>query len=96
MNPHTLQRFLLYTADNAENSQQAVANLTALCRKYLPGRHQIEIVDVFKDPKRALADHIFMTPITIRLAPAPVRRIVGTLSDTEKVVAALGLDLLPA
>ena len=72
---------------------EAVANLLALCRNYLPGRHRIEIVDVFKEPKRALADRIFMTPVLVHLSPGPVRRIVGTLRETEKVVTALGLEL---
>ena len=55
-------------------------------------RYEIEIVDVFRDPKRALADRIFMTPTLVRLAPAPVLRIVGTLSHTLSVLQALGLE----
>jgi circadian clock protein KaiB len=50
------------------------------------------VVDVFKEPKRALADAIFMTPTLIRLAPLPVRSIVGTLSQTTLVLRALDLD----
>jgi len=86
-------RFRLYVAGEAQNSAQALANLTALCREYLPGRHHIEIVDVFREPKRALADGIFMTPTLIKLAPSPApRRIVGTLSQTQPVLQALGLE----
>lgn len=85
-------RFLLYVADDTQNSVVAVANLKALCETHLPGRHEIEVIDVFKEPDRALADRIFMTPILIRLAPAPVRRIVGTLSQQERVLHALGLE----
>lgn len=85
-------KFLLYVAGDALNSTQALANLAALCKTHLPDRHEIEVVDVFKDPKRALADGIFMTPTLIKLAPSPVRRIVGTLSQTQTVLLALGLE----
>jgi circadian clock protein KaiB len=84
-------KFLLYVAGDALNSTQAIANLAALCRAHLQDRYQIEVVDVFKDPQRALADGIFMTPTLIKLAPSPVRRIVGTLSQTQTVLLALGL-----
>lgn len=89
-------RFLLYVADDTQNSAVAVANLKALCEAHLPGRHEIEIVDVFKEPERALADRIYMTPTLIRLAPSPVRRIVGTLSQHERVLYALGLEPVAA
>jgi circadian clock protein KaiB len=89
-----LFKFRLYVAGDAQNSVQALANLSALCRTYLPERHEIEVVNVFQAPKRALADGIFMTPALIKLAPTPVRRIVGTLSQTQPVLHALGLDAL--
>jgi circadian clock protein KaiB len=89
-------KFRLFIADDTQNSAQAVANLTAFCREYLPDRHQIEIIDVFKDPKRALADGVFMTPTLVKLAPAPTRRIVGTLSQTQPLLQALGLEALAA
>lgn len=84
-------KFRLYVAGDALNSAQARANLNALCRAHLAGRHEIEVVDVFREPKRALADGIFMTPTLIKLAPLPVRTIVGTLSQTQTVLQALGL-----
>lgn len=83
--------FRLYVAGDALNSAQAVTNLQALCREYLPDRHEIDIVDVFQDPGRALEDGIFMTPTLVKMAPAPVRRIVGTLSQQQPVLQALGL-----
>jgi circadian clock protein KaiB len=96
MKSHLKFKFLLYVAADTQNSVLAVANLTALCREYLPGRHEIEVVDVFKEPARALADRIFMTPLLIRLAPSPVLRIVGTLSQPEKVLQALDLEPVAA
>lgn len=85
--------FRLYVAGDAWNSAQAVSNLGALCREHLAGRHEIEVVDVFREPKRALAEGIFMTPTLIKLAPSPAPvRIVGTLSQKLPLMQALGLD----
>ena len=92
MSRSALFKFRLYVAGDALNSAQARANLTALCRDHLAGRHEIEVVDVFREPKRVLADAVFMTPTLVKLAPQPVRRIVGTLSQTQTVLQALGLD----
>jgi circadian clock protein KaiB len=86
-----LFRFRIYVAGDALNSAQALANLDALCRAHLPARHEVEIIDVFREPKLAMADGIFMTPTLVKIAPAPIRRIVGTLSQTERVLRALGL-----
>ena len=89
-------KFRLYIAGDAQNSAQAIANLGAICRAHFPDRHEIELVDVFLEPKRALADGILMTPTLIKLTPGPVRRIVGTLSQLAPVLSALGLEMLPA
>ena len=91
MSPHDLFRFRLYVAGDAPNSAQAIDNLTAFCRAHLPERYEIEIVDVFREPQRASAEGIFMTPTLVVLAPLPVRQIVGTLSDAHTVLLALGL-----
>ena len=96
MNRRAMFKFRLYVAGDAQNSTQALANLGALCRAHLPDRHEIEVVDVFRQPQRALADGIFMTPTLLKLAPSPVRRIVGSLSQTQPVLQALGLDTIGA
>ena len=85
-------KFRLYVAGDTQNSAQALVNLTAICRKHLPDRYEIELVDVFQEPKRALEDHILMTPILIKLSPSPGARIVGTLSQTELVLQSLGVE----
>lgn len=87
-------KFRLYVAGDALNSAQALTNLRTLCRTYLPDRHQIEVVDVFQEPDRALSDGIFMTPTLLQLAPSPGRMIVGTLSQLQPVLQALGLEAL--
>ena len=90
-------KFRLYVAGDAQNSALAVVNLNAFCRAYLQDRHTIEIVNVFKEPKRALADGIFMTPTLVKLAPAPApRRIVGTLSQVQPVMHAFGVEVVVA
>jgi circadian clock protein KaiB len=91
-----LFRFRLFVAGDTPNSTQALGNLTALCREHLAGRHEIEVVDVFREPKRALAESILMTPTLVKLAPPPLRKIVGTLSDTRSVLDALGIEAAAA
>ena len=91
MSRRSIFKFRLYVADDTMNSAQATANLQLLCKTHLPGRHEIEIVDVFKEPQRAILEGIRMTPTLLRLAPLPIRRIVGTLVDTQRVMDTLGL-----
>lgn len=85
-------KFRLYIADDSHNSVEALANLKALCAKHLPGRHVIEVVDVFSNPQLALKDNIRMTPTLLKLTPLPTQRIFGTLNQTAKVLLALGLE----
>ena len=91
----TVFEFRLYVAGGTENSAAALVNLTNLCRAHLPDIHRIEVVDVFRNPKRALADRIFMTPALVKVGPLPVCTIVGTLSCTELVLQTLGLEPVP-
>lgn len=85
-------KFRLYVAADTLNSAQAMANLRELCQTHLAGRHEIEVVDVFREPQRALAEGIRMTPTLLKLTPSPVQRIVGTLGQKKRVLEALGLD----
>ncbi len=84
-------KFRLYVAGEGPNSVEAIANLTALCREHLPERHEIEIVDVVKQQGRALADGVMLTPLLVKLAPAPTLKIIGTLSASGSVLHALGI-----
>jgi circadian clock protein KaiB len=85
-------KFELYTAEGTANSAAAFVNLLALCKQHLPDRYEIEVIDVFRHPQRALAQSIHMTPTLVKSAPQPTRTIVGTLSQTQRVLAALGID----
>lgn len=87
-----MYKFRLYVAADSLNSAEATSNLKALCKTHLANQHEIEVVDVFKEPARAVEEGIRMTPTLLKLAPAPPRRIVGTLIDVGRVLHTLGLD----
>ena len=89
---HVQFKFCLYVADNTPNSDAARANLAALCNRHLPGRCEVEVVDVLSDPERALNDGIFITPTLVKLWPKPVQRIIGTLSQNQPLLQILGLE----
>jgi circadian clock protein KaiB len=92
MEPQPIYVLQLYVADEAANSVQARANLRSFCRSHLPERHQVEVIDVFECPTRALDEGIFMTPTLIKRLPLPVRRVVGTLSNPDALREALGVE----
>ena len=83
----------LYVAGQTSKSMTAFANLKNICEEHLAGRYQIEVVDLLKNPKLARGDQILAIPTLVRKLPEPVRKIIGDLSDTERVL--IGLDLLP-
>lgn len=80
----------LYVAGEAPNSVRALANLQALLAGH-EGAYRLEVVDVLESPLRALTDGILLTPTLVKSAPAPAWKLVGDLSDTGRVRAALGL-----
>ncbi|CAN5330165.1 hypothetical protein BH09VER1_BH09VER1_49270 [soil metagenome] len=88
---HAGHVFRLYLAGGAPNSVQALANLYAICRKHFPESHRIEVVDVLKEPLKALAESVFVTPTCVKISPAPELQIIGNLSEEEEVLRALGL-----
>jgi len=88
-------RFCLYVAGEAPNSLAAIANLKAICDCHLPGRHRIEVIDLVREPRRGIEDGILLTPMLVKLAPGSVRKVVGSLSDTEAVLRTVGLPVSP-
>ena len=81
----------LYVSGATEKSAHAIANLRALCDRHLPGRYELEVVDVYQEPLLALEGRILAVPTLVKSAPLPVRRLIGDLSDVSKVIA--GLDI---
>ncbi len=87
-----IYRLRLFVAGEEANSRQARANLQRLCEEYLAGRVEVEIVDVLKDFKAAVAERVVVTPALIVDAPTPRAVVLGNLSDTRRVLAALGIQ----
>lgn len=81
----------LYVAGQSPRSATALDNLRRLCEERLRGRYRIEVVDLLKNPRLAKDDQILAIPTVVRKLPPPVRRMIGDLSDTERVL--VGLDL---
>ena len=79
----------LYIAGNAPNSLRAMSNLRELCEQHFAQTHALEIVDMLEFPLRALEDGVRVTPTLLKLAPGPVRRVIGDLSDTAQLLLIL-------
>jgi circadian clock protein KaiB len=84
----------LYVAGQTPNCLSAFENLQELCRTHLDGRYRIEVVDLLEHPQLARGDQILAIPTLVRKLPEPIRRIIGDLSNTERVL--VGLDLRPS
>ena len=89
--PKAKWQLRLYVAGQTAKSLQAFANLKRICEEHLPGEYHIEIVDLLENPQLAKGDQIFALPTLVRRLPEPMRKIIGDLSNTEKVL--VGLDL---
>ncbi len=83
----------LYVAGQTTKSLAAMANLKRVCEDHLAGRYDIEVIDLIQNPKLAAGDQILAIPTLVRRLPAPLKRIIGDLSNTEKVL--VGLDIRP-
>jgi circadian clock protein KaiB len=81
--------FRLYVAGQTPKSMAAIENLTLLCDTHLPGRHQIEVLDLVKNPELAAQDQIMAIPTLVRRLPPPLKRVIGTLSDPDKILVGL-------
>jgi circadian clock protein KaiB len=89
-----LWQLRLYVAGQTPKSLTAFANLKKICETHLQGRYRIEVIDLLKQPGLAKGDQILALPTVVRRLPEPVRKIIGDLSDTARVL--IGLDLRPA
>ena len=83
----------LYVAGESPKSLQAYVNLKQICETHLGHRYEIEIVDLLVDPGRAREDEIVAIPTLVRQRPAPIRKLIGDLSDTERVLTGLHLRI---
>lgn len=85
----------LYVAGNTLKSSLAIRNIKAICESHLAGRYLLTVVDLYEEQGRAQTDQIVVAPTLIRESPAPIRRLIGDLSQTERVLAALDLPSTP-
>jgi circadian clock protein KaiB len=81
----------LYIAGQTSDALRAIKNLNTLCKNQLKGKYHSEIIDILKNPKLCRAEQIIAIPTLMRKSPLPVRQIIGDLSNTERVLAVLGL-----
>lgn len=81
----------LYVSGQTTRSVRAIENLKQLCEDYLTGRYEIEIIDVYQQPERLKDEQIIAVPTLIRKLPLPVRKVIGDLSDTGRVLVGLAL-----
>ena len=89
-----LWQLRLYVAGQTPKSLTAFSNLKQICESHLKGRYHIQVIDLVAQPQLSRGDQILAIPTLVRKLPVPVRKIIGDLSDTERVL--VGLDLRPA
>ena len=83
----------LYVAGLTARSSEAVQAVTAICNEHLAGRYDLEVIDIYRQPVLARGEQILAAPTLIKKLPLPLRRLIGSMADTERVL--VGLDLRP-
>ena len=91
--PFNIWRLRLYVAGQTPRSLTAFSNLKRICETHLKGRYRIEVIDLLEQPQLSKGDQILAIPTLVRKLPQSMRKIIGDLSDTERVL--VGLDLSP-
>ena len=89
IDPPRPRKLILYVAGQTPKSMAAVANLERICREHLPGQYEIEVIDLKANPKLAREHSIVAIPTLVRELPVPIRKIIGDLSDEQKVLVNL-------
>ena len=83
--------FKLYVAGMTPRSREAIREIRDLCERHLKGRYELEVVDIYRQPERAVAEQIVAAPTLIRKLPLPLRRLIGDMKDREKILVSLDL-----
>ena len=83
----------LYVTGITPRSTKAIVNVKKICEEYLKGRYELEVIDIYQQPKLAKGEQIIAAPTLIKKLPLPLRRLIGDMSDTEKFL--VGIDLRP-
>jgi len=90
-NDDNLYRLRLFVTGATPNSTRAVSNLKEFCETFLTGRYELEIVDVYQQPLIAEKEQLIALPMLVKLSPLPQRRLIGDMSDTDKVLRGLNM-----
>jgi circadian clock protein KaiB len=91
--PTNHYKLRLFVTGSTPRSTRAIANMRKICEENLNGRYDLEVIDVYENPEATRELQVIATPTLIKILPEPLRRIIGDLSDKEKVLA--GLNLMP-
>jgi circadian clock protein KaiB len=89
--PHARYVLKLYVSGMTPRSLRAIGNLQKLCAKFLPGRHEVEIIDIYQQPALTKEAQIVAVPTLVKELPAPLRRVIGDLSDRGRILLLLGI-----
>ena len=83
----------LYITGATPRSSPAIQNIRSICEEKLRGRYELEVIDIYQHPEQTKPDQVVVTPTLVKKLPLPVRKLIGDLSDTERVL--VGLDIVP-
>jgi circadian clock protein KaiB len=89
--PSEKYRLRLYVTGLTPRSTRAIKHVRAVCEEHLAGNYDLEVIDVYQTPARVMEDHVVAIPTLVKCAPAPVRFMVGDMSDRDRLLAGLGL-----
>lgn len=81
----------LYVTGNTARSARAISNMRTICDEHLPGRYDLKVIDIYQNPQASVDQQIIAAPTLVKLLPAPIRRVIGDMSDAAKVLTTLGL-----
>lgn len=81
----------LYVSGSTPRSTEAIRNIKRICEEYLPGRYDLQVFDIYQQPEVTLAQQILAAPTLVKESPGPLRRLIGNLSDTKRILQRLGV-----
>jgi circadian clock protein KaiB len=96
-NPDDSERYVLrlFVTGSTPRSRRAIENMRSICESHLEGRYDLEVIDIYQQPEAAISEQVVAVPTLVKLLPGPLRRIIGDLSETEKVLHSLDLAARP-
>lgn len=94
LNAGEVYRLRLFVTGATPNSTRAISNLKEFCEAHLANRYELEIVDVYQQPLIAISEQLIALPMLVKLSPLPQRRLIGDMSDTDKVLRGLNLPAI--